>query len=58
MPLGVLDRFQVVGVIVNWWDGIKYDLKTIMQYGRSLTVIPDRYIIETFFVTIQLKKEE
>ncbi|MCR6640490.1 MAG: type I restriction-modification system subunit M [Sporocytophaga sp.] len=30
VPVGVLDKFQVAGVFVNWWDNIKYDLKTIM----------------------------
>jgi len=48
-PPGVLDRFQVAGVFVNWWDGIKYDLKTMLQNGWSPTLIPDSYLIETFF---------
>ena len=41
VPIGVLDEFQVAGVFVNWWDGIKYDLKTIMTNGWSPTLIPD-----------------
>ncbi len=45
----VLDEFQVAGVFVNWWDGIKYDLKTIMINGWSPTLIPDRYLIDAFF---------
>ena len=49
VPIGVLDEFQVAGVFVNWWDGIKYDLKTIMTNGWSPTLIPDRYLIEAFF---------
>jgi len=49
VPLGVLDAFQVAGVFVNWWDGIKYDLKTITQNGWSPTLIPDSYMIEAFF---------
>ena len=49
VPLGVLDRFQAAGVFANWWDGIKYDLRTIMQNGWSPTLIPDEYLIETFF---------
>ena len=36
-------------MFVNWWDGIKYDLKTIMANGWSPTLIPDSYIIEAFF---------
>ena len=48
-PLGVLDEFQTAGVFVNWWDSIKYDLKTITTNGWSPTLIPDAYLIETFF---------
>lgn len=48
-PLGVLDNFQVAGVFVNWWDGIKYDLKTIMTNGWSPSLIPDPYIIKSYF---------
>lgn len=49
IPVGVLDQFQVAGIFVNWWDGIKYDLKTIMQNGWSSSLIPDKYLIEEFF---------
>ena len=48
-PLGVLDNFQVAGVFVNWWDSIKYDLKTIMTNGWSPSLIPDPYIIKACF---------
>lgn len=48
-PLGVLDDFQVAGVFVNWWDSIKYDLKTIMTNGWSPSLIPDSYIIAAYF---------
>jgi type I restriction enzyme M protein len=48
-PLGVLDGFQVAGVFVNWWDGIKYDLKTILTNGWSPALIPDPYLIAAFF---------
>lgn len=47
--LKVLDEFQVAGVFVNWWDGIKYDLKTIMTNGWSPTLIPDEYMIKKYF---------
>lgn len=49
VPVGVLDKFQVAGVFVNWWDNIKYDLKTIMQNGWDAGLIPDDYLIEEFF---------
>jgi type I restriction enzyme M protein len=49
VPVGVLDKFQVAGVFVNWWDNIKYDLKTIMQNGWDAGLIPDEYLIEEFF---------
>lgn len=49
VPLNLLDEFQVAGVFVNWWDGIKYDLKTIMTIGWSPTLIPDEYMIDAHF---------
>ncbi len=51
VPVGILDKFQVAGVFVNWWDNIKYDLKTIMQNGWDAGLIPDEYLIEEFFKT-------
>lgn len=48
-PLGLLDEFQAAGVFVNWWDGIKYDLKTIMTNGWSPALIPDAYLLAAFF---------
>ncbi|MCX8472599.1 MAG: N-6 DNA methylase [Sediminibacterium sp.] len=47
--IGVLDKFQVAGVFVNWWDNIKYDLKTIMQNGWDAGLIPDDYLKAEFF---------
>ncbi len=48
-PLKVLDDFQAAGVFVNWWDGIKYDLKTIMTNGWSPSLIPDPYVVTKYF---------
>jgi type I restriction enzyme M protein len=45
----VLDDFQVSGVFANWWDTIKYDLKTITVRGWHHTLIPDSYLVTTFF---------
>ena len=49
IPLGVLDEFQSAGVFVNWWQQIRYDLKTIISTGWHHTLIPDSYLIATFF---------
>ena len=57
VPVGVLDKFQVSGVFVNWWDNIKYDLKIIMQNGWDAGLIPDEYLIEAFFTTEQSEIE-
>ena len=48
-PLGILDAFQSAGVFVNWWAGIRYDLKTISTIGWSPTLVPRDYYISTFF---------
>jgi len=47
--LGVLDEFQAAGVFVNWWQQIRYDLKTIINTGWHHTLIPDEYLISAFF---------
>ncbi|WP_406843494.1 N-6 DNA methylase [Flavobacterium soyae] len=57
VPVGVLDKFQVAGVFVNWWDNIKYDLKTIMQNGWDAGLIPDEYLFVEFFTKEQTEIE-
>jgi type I restriction enzyme M protein len=49
IPLGVLDEFQSAGVFVNWWQQIRYDLKTIVSIGWHHTLIRDSYLIASFF---------
>jgi type I restriction enzyme M protein len=49
LGLGVLDEFQAAGVFVNWWQQIRYDLKTIVNTGWHHTLIPDEYLIAAFF---------
>src|ERR1700683_3825618 len=49
IPLGVLDEFQSAGVFVNWWQQIRYDLKTIISTGWHHTLIPDDALIAAFF---------
>jgi len=49
VPLGVLDDYQSRGVFVNWWDSIKYDLKTITSIGWAPTLIPEQMIVDRFF---------
>lgn len=49
IPLNVLDEFKSAGVFVNWWQQIRYDLKTIVSTGWHHTLIPDDYLIAEFF---------
>ncbi len=49
VSLGVLDEFKRAGVFVNWWQQIRYDLKTIVSTGWHHSLIPDEYLIEEFF---------
>ena len=49
VPLGVLDEFKTAGVFVNWWQHIRYDLKTIVSMGWHHTLVPDEYLITAFF---------
>jgi type I restriction enzyme M protein len=48
-PLGVLDEFKSAGVFVNWWQQIRYDLKTIISTGWHHSLIPDDYLIAACF---------
>jgi len=49
VPLGVLDDYQSRGVFVNWWDSIRYDLKTITSIGWAPSLIPEQMVIDRFF---------
>jgi type I restriction enzyme M protein len=49
IPLGVLDEFQSAAVFVNWWQDIRYDLKTIVSTGWHHALIPGSYLIAEFF---------
>ena len=49
VPLGVLDEFKSAGVFVNWWQQIRYDLKTIVSTGWHHTLIPDEHLIAEYF---------
>jgi type I restriction enzyme M protein len=49
VPLSVLDEFKSAGVFVNWWQQIRYDLKTIISIGWHHSLIPDEYLIAEFF---------
>lgn len=49
IPLLVLDEFKCAGVFVNWWQQIRYDLKTIISTGWHHSLIPDDYLISAFF---------
>jgi type I restriction enzyme M protein len=49
IPIGVFDDFQTAGIFVNWWQIINADLKTIMNSGWETSLIPDEYIINSFF---------
>lgn len=48
-PLAVLDEFKSAGVFVNWWQTIRYDLKTVISTGWHHTLIPDSYLIAEYF---------
>lgn len=49
IPLCVLDEFKGAGVFVNWWQQIRYDLKTVISTGWHHSLVPDDYLIAAFF---------
>ena len=38
VPVGLLDRFKVAGVVVSWWGDVVFDLKTLMARGFEGTI--------------------
>ena len=34
-PLGVLDRFQLAGVIASWWGDVQYDIRTLAFHASA-----------------------
>jgi len=34
-PLGILDRFQLAGVIASWWGDVQYDIRTLAFHRFS-----------------------
>jgi type I restriction enzyme M protein len=57
LPVGVLDEFQVAGIFANWWETVRYDLKTIVAAGWSVNLVPDEYILNAFFKAEQQEIE-
>lgn len=49
VPLALLDEFKSAGVFVNWWQTIRYDLKTVISTGWHHALIPDDYLIAEYF---------
>lgn len=49
LPLGVLGEFKSAGVFVNWWQQIRFDIKTIIASGWHHSLVPDTYLIAEFF---------
>ena len=49
VPLKVLDEFKSAGVFVNWWQQIRFDLRTIVSIGWHHSLVPDDYLIRAFF---------
>jgi type I restriction enzyme M protein len=53
LPAGILDEFQIAGIFVNWWETVRYDLKTIVAAGWSSSLIPDEALLRAFFTAEQ-----
>ncbi|MGW5218719.1 N-6 DNA methylase [Nocardia sp. NPDC004085] len=54
-PLGLLDRFELAGVVAAWWDEAQYDIKTLGLNGFSGVVEGWLTTIESAF---ELDEEE
>jgi type I restriction enzyme M protein len=50
-PLGVLDRYQLAGVIASWWGDVQYDIRTLAYHKFSGVVQGWLTTIEAAFET-------
>ncbi|MGX4657375.1 N-6 DNA methylase [Micromonospora sp. SCSIO 07396] len=46
LPVGLLDRFQIAGVIVRWWDEDQYNLRTLVSHGFG-------GVVDSWMITIE-----
>jgi type I restriction enzyme M protein len=51
VPLRVLDRYQLAGVIASWWGDVQYDIRTLAYRGFSGVVQGWLTTIEAAFET-------
>ena len=51
VPLGVLDRYQLAGVIASWWGDVQYDIRTLAYHAFSGVVRGWLTTIEAAFDT-------
>jgi type I restriction enzyme M protein len=51
VPLGVLDRYQLAGVIASWWGDVQYDIRTLAYHKFSGVVQGWVTTIEAAFET-------
>ena len=51
VPLGVLDRYQLAGVIASWWGDVQYDIRTLAYRAFSGVVQGWLTTIEAAFET-------
>jgi type I restriction enzyme M protein len=50
-PLGVLDRYQLAGVVASWWGEVQYDIRTLSYRAFS-------GVIQGWLTTIEAAFEE
>jgi len=53
LSAGILDEFQIAGIFVNWWETVRFDLKTIVATGWSSSLISDEILLQAFFTSEQ-----
>lgn len=51
LPLGLLTRYQVDGVIAGWWDALLYDLKTL-AYQHTFAAVVESWV-ESIRATVE-----
>ncbi len=58
LPLGILDRFKVTGVLATWWDSVRDEIQTISARGFEELVDGWIDLIQDVIEDTETKKNE
>lgn len=58
LPMGILDRFKVIGILATWWDSVRDEIQTISARGFEELVDGWIDLIQDVIADTETKKTE